>query len=47
MNLALIDNIRHEANTKLNPSNKSILGQFMTPANIAEFIWRMTALRYM
>ena len=38
MNLALIDNIRLEANSKLNPSNKSILGQFMTPANIAEFM---------
>lgn len=38
MNLALIDNIRLEANAKLNPSNKSILGQFMTPSSIAEFM---------
>lgn len=38
MNLALIDDIRLEANTKLNPSNKSILGQFMTPASIAQFM---------
>lgn len=38
MNLALIDSIRLEANSKLDPSNKSSLGQFMTPATIAEFM---------
>lgn len=38
MNLATLDNIRLEANTKLNPCNKSTLGQFMTPSIIAEFM---------
>lgn len=38
MNLALVDNIRLEANSKLNPSNKSVLGQFMTPSSVAEFM---------
>lgn len=38
MNLAVIDNIRIEANNKLDPANKSSLGQFMTPASIAQFM---------
>lgn len=38
MNVAILDNIRLEANTKLDPSNKSKLGQFMTPSIIAEFM---------
>ncbi len=38
MNVAILDNIRLEANAKLNPNNKSKLGQFMTPSIIAEFM---------
>lgn len=38
MNLALVDDIRLEANTRLDPSNKSALGQFMTPASVAQFM---------
>lgn len=38
MNVAILDNIRLEASTKLDPSNKSKLGQFMTPSIIAEFM---------
>lgn len=38
MNLALLDDLRLEANTKLNPSNKGMLGQFMTPASVAQFM---------
>lgn len=41
MNLALIDDIRMEANTRLDPNNKAILGQYMTPASVAEFMARM------
>lgn len=35
MNTATIDNIRLQVNTKLDPKNKSKLGQFMTPSVIA------------
>jgi adenine-specific DNA-methyltransferase len=38
VNVAVLDNIRFEANARLDPSNKSKLGQFMTPAVIAEFM---------
>lgn len=38
MNLALLDDIRLEANRTLNPFNKSTLGQFMTPASVAQFM---------
>lgn len=38
MNLALLDDLRLEANTKLNPTNKSTFGQFMTPASVAQFM---------
>jgi len=41
MNLALIDSIRLEANTKLDPNNKSLFGQFMTPAKVAMFMAKM------
>lgn len=41
MNLALIDDIRMEANTRLDPNNKAILGQYMTPASIAQFMASM------
>lgn len=45
MNLALIDDIRMEANTRLDPNNKAILGQYMTPASIAEFMASMLNFR--
>ena len=38
MNVAVLDNIRLEVNARLDPSNKSKLGQFMTPSVIAEFM---------
>lgn len=38
MNVAVLDNLRLEANARLDPSNKSKLGQFMTPSVIAEFM---------
>lgn len=38
MNTATIDNIRLEINTKLDPKNKSKLGQFMTPSIIANYM---------
>ena len=37
MNMA-IDELRHEANSKLDPKKKGALGQFMTPFKIAEFM---------
>lgn len=41
MNEAVIDSLRHEANTKLDPKKKGPLGQFMTPFKIAEFMANM------
>ena len=38
MNSAVMDERRHEANTKLDPKTKGALGQFMTPFKIAEFM---------
>ncbi len=38
MNGLAVDQIRREANTKLDPNKKSELGQFMTPFRIAEFM---------
>lgn len=38
MNSALVDELRHEANAKLDPIRKGELGQFMTPFKIAEFM---------
>lgn len=38
MNTATIDNIRLEINTRLDPKNKSKLGQFMTPSIIANYM---------
>ncbi|HHR0797923.1 TPA: Eco57I restriction-modification methylase domain-containing protein [Serratia marcescens] len=38
MNTATIDNIRLQVNTKLDPKNKSKLGQFMTPSVIADYM---------
>ena len=38
MNSAVIDELRHEANAKLDPKQKGRLGQFMTPSAIAEFM---------
>jgi adenine-specific DNA-methyltransferase len=38
MNSAIVDELRHEANAKLNPKKKGALGQFMTPFKIAEFM---------
>ena len=38
MNSSVIDSLRHEANTKLDPQRKSALGQFMTPYNVAVFM---------
>ena len=38
MNSAVMDERRHEANTKLDPKTKDALGQFMTPFKIAEFM---------
>ena len=38
MNSAIIDELRREANAKLDPKKKGALGQFMTPFNIAEFM---------
>ena len=38
MNTATIDNIRLQVNTRLDPKNKSKLGQFMTPSVIADFM---------
>ena len=34
----LVDELRHEANAKLDPKKKGPLGQFMTPFRIAEFM---------
>lgn len=34
----MVEELRHEANQKLDPKNKSALGQFMTPYPIAEFM---------
>ena len=34
----LVDELRHEANAKLDPRKKGPLGQFMTPFRIAEFM---------
>ncbi|WP_217896761.1 Eco57I restriction-modification methylase domain-containing protein [Pandoraea sp. PE-S2T-3] len=38
MNEAVVDSLRHEANAKLKPKEKGVLGQFMTPFKIAEFM---------
>ena len=38
MNEAVVDSLRHEANAKLDPKKKGVLGQFMTPFKIAEFM---------
>jgi adenine-specific DNA-methyltransferase len=38
MNSAIVDELRHEANAKLDPKKKGALGQFMTPFKIAEFM---------
>jgi adenine-specific DNA-methyltransferase len=38
MNSAIVDELRHEANAKLDPKKKGALGQFMTPYKIAEFM---------
>jgi adenine-specific DNA-methyltransferase len=38
MNNAVVDALRHEANSRLDPSKKGVLGQFMTPSGIAEFM---------
>lgn len=38
MNSLAIDQIRLEASSKLDPSKRSALGQFMTPSKIAEFM---------
>lgn len=38
MNSAVVDAIRHEANSKLDPLKKGALGQFMTSYRIAEFM---------
>lgn len=38
MNSAVIDELRHEANAKLDPKRKGSLGQFMTPFAIAQFM---------
>jgi adenine-specific DNA-methyltransferase len=38
MNSALLDTIRLQVNTKLDPENKIKLGQFMTPSNIADYM---------
>lgn len=38
MNIATLDNIRLHVNTKLDPKNKSKLGQFMTPSVIANYM---------
>ncbi len=38
MNSAVMDERRHQANTRLNPKTKGALGQFMTPYKIAEFM---------
>jgi adenine-specific DNA-methyltransferase len=38
MNTVTIDNIRLQVNTKLDPKNKSKLGQFMTPSVIADYM---------
>jgi adenine-specific DNA-methyltransferase len=45
MNLALIDDIRMEANTRLDPINKAILGQYMTPASVAQLMASMLNFR--
>lgn len=45
MNLALIDDIRMEANTRLDPTNKAILGQYMTPASVAQLMASMLNFR--
>lgn len=41
MNSAVIDELRHEANAKLDPKKKGALGQFMTPSKIADFMANM------
>jgi adenine-specific DNA-methyltransferase len=38
MNIATIDEIRLDINTKLDPKNKASLGQFMTPTAIADYM---------
>ena len=38
MNSTVIDELRREANAKLDPKKKGVLGQFMTPFKIAEFM---------
>jgi adenine-specific DNA-methyltransferase len=38
VNGALVDQIRREANARLDPQAKAALGQFMTPSAIAEFM---------
>lgn len=38
MDAALVDSIRLEANSRLDPKKKSSLGQFMTPSNIAAYM---------
>lgn len=38
MNSTTVDELRHEANKKLDPKKKGALGQFMTPFQIAEFM---------
>lgn len=45
MNSAVIDELRHEANAKLDPKQKGPLGQFMTPSRIAEFMASLFASR--
>lgn len=41
MNSAVMDELRHEANAKLDPKKKGALGQFMTPSRIADFMANM------
>ncbi|MHB8291925.1 MAG: Eco57I restriction-modification methylase domain-containing protein, partial [bacterium] len=38
MNTETVDSIRLQVNTRLDPKNKSKLGQFMTPSNIADYM---------
>ena len=38
MNSSVVDELRHEANAKLDPKKKGALGQFMTPYKIGEFM---------
>ncbi len=45
MDEAVIDALRHEAKTKLDPKQKGALGQFMTPFRIAEFMANLFVTR--